>query len=155
MATPANGGPDPISEEEFRFVMPGRLEYREAARAFLSFVCERLSHRSGLSQDVGYRVISAFVEAYNNAVIHAYKGEREGPVEVELSVRPDRLRLRIIDEGAGFTPAAVPEPDLDALPEGGMGLFIMRSFMDNVEYTRDGDRNVLVMDKALEPRGDA
>ena len=149
-ALPADG--HPTDAELFRFLMPGRLEYRDAAKAFLAYVCERLVRKDLLAEDVGHRVISAFVEAYNNAVVHAYRDAPMGPVEVELHVNAKRLRLRIIDEGVRFKPDSVPEPDLDALPEGGMGLFIMRSFMDSVEYRRDGQRNVVTMEKALAPQ---
>jgi serine/threonine-protein kinase RsbW len=135
--------------EEFRFVTPGRLEYRDAAKAFLAYVCDRLVGRDAMPEDIGHRVISAFVEAFNNAVIHAYQGQVAGPVEVELSVSADRLSLKVIDEGVSFAPEDVPEPDLDALPEGGMGLFIMKSFMDHVEYHREDGRNVLTMEKML------
>lgn len=147
-ARPAHADSEP-EVEFFRFVMPSRLEYRDAARAFLAFICERLVRRDALPEDVGHRVISAFIEAFNNAVIHAYGGKCDGPVEVELEVSRSKLSLRVIDEGRGFKPEAVPEPDLDALPEGGMGLFIMRSFMDTVEYKRVHNRNVLTMEKAL------
>lgn len=149
MSPPPDSAAVPVGGEQFRFVMPGRLEYRDAAKAFLAYVCEQLVRREAIDEDMGHRVISAFVEAYNNAVIHAYKGAEVGSVEVNLEVTSDVLRLRVIDEGSSFAPDCVPEPDLDALPEGGMGLFIMKSFMDNVEYLRDGQRNVLLMEKSL------
>lgn len=140
--------------ERFRFVLPGRLEYRDAARAFLAYVCDRLSTQGSLPADVGHRVISAFVEAFNNSVIHAYRDREPGPVEVTLEVAADRLLVRVIDEGRAFVPDEVPEPDLDALPEGGLGLFIIRSFMDDVHYDRVDDRNVLTMGKSIEDDGD-
>lgn len=136
----------------FRFVLPARLEYRDAARAFLAFICEQLESRQALAGDVGHRVISAFVEAYNNAVIHAYHGLPPGAVgsiEVEMKVSKDKLLLCVIDHGKSFAPDNVPTPDLDALPEGGLGLFIIRSFMDQVRYERVGDKNVLTMEKIL------
>lgn len=136
--------------EQFRFVVPGRLEYRDAARAFLAYVCERLAGRGRLPADLGHRVISAFVEAFNNAVIHAYDGEATGSVEVEMEVHPSHLSVRILDAGRTFVPEQVPEPDLDALPEGGLGLFIIRNFMDRVDYRRQGDKNVLTMEKDLQ-----
>jgi anti-sigma regulatory factor (Ser/Thr protein kinase) len=137
--------------ERFRFVVPGRLEYRDAARAFLAYVCDRLAGRGRLPPDLGHRVISAFVEAFNNAVIHAYDNGDPGPVEVEMEVHEDHLCVRILDEGQTFVPEKVPEPDLDALPEGGLGLFIIRNFMDRVRYERSGDKNVLTMEKDLRP----
>jgi serine/threonine-protein kinase RsbW len=48
----------------------------------------------------------------------------------------------------------VAEPDLDALPESGLGLFIMRSFMDKVIYTA-GAPNVLSLTKHLMPQESA
>lgn len=134
----------------FSFELPARLEYRDAARAFLAFVCEQLAERGLLPEDAGHRVISAFVESFNNAVIHAYADAPGGPVRVELQVSPDRLVVRTTDFGAVFAPETVPEPDLDALPEGGLGLFIIRNFMDTVEYRREGEANVLHMVKLLD-----
>lgn len=136
-------------DEHFRFVLPGRLEYRDAARAFMAYVCEQLALKDALPIEVGHRVISAFVEAFNNAVIHAYKGVTPGPIEVEMFVTRDSLRVTVSDQGNTFIPENVPEPDLDALPEGGLGLFIIRNFMDHVGYARVGDRNVLTMEKVL------
>lgn len=135
--------------ELFRFVLPGRLEYRDAARAFLAYVCDQLSKEDKLPPDVGHRVISSFVEAFNNAVIHAYKDLEPGTVAVDMEVFEKLLRVKISDHGRTFVPDQVPEPDLDALPEGGLGLFIIRNFMDNVHYERVGDANVLTMEKRL------
>jgi serine/threonine-protein kinase RsbW len=136
--------------ERFRFVIPARLKYRDASRAFITFVCDQLAKEKALPEDVTHRVISAFVEAFNNAVIHAYKGTTPGPIEVEMMVLRDRLRVTVSDKGHVFVPDNVPEPDLDALPEGGMGLFIIRNFMDRVSYARVGDLNVLTMEKMLQ-----
>jgi serine/threonine-protein kinase RsbW len=149
-ASSANPRQGALDAEWFRFIMPGRLEYRDAAKAFLGHVCDRLVRKKAIPEEVAHRVISAFVEAFNNAVVHGYKGRPvAGAVEVELDVTRERLRLTVIDQGVSFKPESVPDPDLDSLPEGGMGLFIMRSFMDSVDYARDGDRNVLTMEKAL------
>lgn len=135
--------------ETFRFVVPGRLEYRDAARAFLAYVCGRLSASGRLPTDFAHRIISAFVEAFNNAVIHAYEGTAPGPVQVDLEVRQRVLSVQVSDQGRSFVPHEVPEPDLESLPEGGLGLFIIRSFMDRVHYARKDRRNVLTMEKDL------
>lgn len=148
-------GVEPLTEtEHFRFVVPARLEYRDAARAFLAYVCDRLVHRGEFPEDMGHRVISAFVEAFNNAVIHAYKDRPAGPVEVDLQVSPRALRVVVVDYGQTFRPDLVPEPDLDALPEGGLGLYIIRSFMDDVAYERVDHRNILIMEKRFNPTSD-
>ncbi len=139
--------------ELFHFRVPARLEYRDAARTFITHVCDQLVRKNNLPAELPHRVISAFNEAFNNAVIHAYRGRQIGPIEVELAVTTDTLRLRVIDEGHGFKVEAVPPPPLEggveSLPEGGMGLFIMRSFMDRVEFARDQHKNVVTMEKDL------
>ena len=62
----------------------------------------------------------------------------------------ETLTVSVSDQGDGFQPELVPAPDLESLPEGGMGLFIMRSFMDEVRYQRSLDgKNVLIMQKTL------
>jgi len=134
----------------FRFELPGRLEYRDAARAFLAHVCDHLAQRGQLPPDAGHRVISAFVEAFNNCVIHAYADMAPGPVEVELEVGEDALSVRVVDHGQAFSPDEVPKPNLAALPEGGLGLFIIRNFMDQVSYAREDGANVLTMIKRFE-----
>ncbi|MEL7367417.1 MAG: ATP-binding protein [Myxococcota bacterium] len=147
-------GIEPLTEtEEFRFVVPGRLEYRDAARAFLAYVCDRLVQRGDFPEDTGHRVISAFIEAFNNAVIHAYANSTPGPVEVDMRVSPSALRVVVVDYGDSFRPDLVPEPDLDTLPEGGLGLFIIRNFMDDVSYERVGQRNTLTMEKRFQMPG--
>lgn len=138
--------------ERFRFGVPARLEYRDAVRSFLTHICDRLAERGVLSPKDGHGVVSAFVEAFNNAVIHAYEGHAAGPIEVAMSVDPRALQVEVRDAGRTFVPEDVPEPDLDSLPEGGLGLFIIRNFMDDVRYERRGLQNVLMMRKRLEPR---
>ena len=149
-------GVEPLTEtERFRFVVPGRLEYRDAARSFLAYVCDRLVLRGDFPKDTGHRVISAFVEAFNNAVLHAYRDRPPGPVEVDMEVSPEALRVVIVDYGQGFRPDLVPTPDIDALPEGGLGIFIIRSFMDEVSFERVNESNVLTMEKRFRATSDA
>jgi anti-sigma regulatory factor (Ser/Thr protein kinase) len=48
--------------------------------------------------------------------------------------------------------APVPHSDPEGLAEGGYGLHIIRSFMSEVSYYQDGDRNVLRMTKKFHPQ---
>lgn len=78
-------------------------------------------------------VVSAFAEIYNNIALHAY-GRRDGHIEIAIAIEPDAMTVEIRDSGIAFDPSTVPEPDLDALPEGGMGLHIARAMLDEVAY---------------------
>ncbi|HEX7598493.1 MAG TPA: ATP-binding protein, partial [Polyangia bacterium] len=58
-------------------------------------------------------------------------------------------QISMEDFGASFDPAAAPVPELDAMPESGLGIYIMRSFMDEVTY-RAGRPNVLILSKRIQ-----
>jgi anti-sigma regulatory factor (Ser/Thr protein kinase) len=91
-------------------------------------------------------VVSAFGEAFNNVAIHGFRGQPPGSVDIEISWTEEQIVIQMSDSGRSFDPDAVPELALDDLPEGGMGIFIMRSFMDEIEYEA-GPPNVLRMVK--------
>ncbi|MFN8587751.1 MAG: ATP-binding protein [Candidatus Eisenbacteria bacterium] len=96
----------------------------------------------------------ALVEAVNNVVRHAYHGRAGGLVEVVFVAEPDRISLEVADEGEPMAPRPAPvidfDPDdLQALPEGGMGLYLIHSVMDSVEYHSHGGRNSLVMTRRI------
>lgn len=74
-------------------------------------------------------------EIFNNIAIHGYGGEGTGDVTLEMTIRGDRLVIVISDQGSAFDPSQVPLPELDALPEGGMGIHIARACMDELDYT--------------------
>ena len=89
--------------------------------------------------------VSAFSEALNNVLIHGGELVAE-EIEIEIEFGKDRLTIRLIDSGRSFDPRTVPAPDLDSLPESGLGAFIIRSFVDEIAYS-DGPPNVLSMTK--------
>ena len=125
-----------------RAILPGRLEYRDLAIRLVASAC-KLVPNSG--DDFGNEVVSAFSEALNNVVIHGGASPEE-EVEIEIDLGDDRLTLRLKDYGMSFDPRAASPPDLDALPESGMGAFIIMSFMDHVSYEA-GTPNTLSMTK--------
>jgi len=63
---------------------------------------------------------------------------------LEADIDRQRFRLCVEDEGEGFDPRRVANPldeeNLDALLEGGRGVFLMRCHMDGVEYNEKGNR---------------
>jgi serine/threonine-protein kinase RsbW len=142
-----------------RLHVPGTLRYRDLAVRVVSAACKLVEpptadgSRSPAKQDFDHQVISAFGEAFNNAAIHSYRGRPAGEVEIEVDVRDRAITIRIADYGKSFDLSNVAEPDLDALPESGLGIFIIQSFMDEVSYSRGsgegGARNVLSMTKFM------
>lgn len=131
---------------------PGLLPYRDVALRVVSASCKIASKLGGgthrPSKDFADQVVSACGEALNNIFIHGYRNLPPGEVVVEIDFEPKRLVLRILDDGHSFDPSLIPPPDLDGLPESGMGLFIIRSFMDVVTY-EPGRPNTLLLAKSF------
>jgi serine/threonine-protein kinase RsbW len=77
-------------------------------------------------------VLVAVGEICNNVIKHAYAGEPGHPIAIALSALPDRLVIDVEDEGAPYDPASYAPPDLETVPERGMGLFLVRRSVDEV-----------------------
>ncbi len=134
--------------------VPGMLVYRDLATRAVSAACKlAYATREGndppsskATMEFSHQVVSAMGEAFNNVVIHGYKGQTPGDVTVEIRTASDRLEIQMSDFGSSFDPSLVPTPNLDELPESGMGIYIMRAFMDVVTYT-PGRPNTLLLVK--------
>lgn len=105
----------------------------------------RVSSAANDDGEFKHLAVSAVSEAFNNVVLHAY-AERRGEIAIEIEPTPRALVVRLIDDGDSFDPAVVPLPELESLPEGGMGLYIMREAMDEIVYEA-GPPNVLCLTK--------
>jgi serine/threonine-protein kinase RsbW len=135
-----------------RLSVPGLLEYRDVAvRAVTSGT--RLLRPSTLTkpepateEEFSTQVISAVSEAFNNLAIHGYeRGASPGTIDIEMSSEGDFFTISLTDTGPAFDPEGYAEPP-EELPERGMGLFIIRSFMDELSY-RAGPPNRLTLKK--------
>ncbi len=137
-----------VRGQTIRATIPSSLEYRDLAMRLVASSCKLVPR----SVDRFYNeVVSAFGEALNNVVLHG-KVAPGSEIEIEIEPAEDGITIRVRDYGATFDPRTVPDPDLDSLPESGMGTFIMRSFMDEIDY-EGGSPNTLTMRKRL-PGGD-
>jgi serine/threonine-protein kinase RsbW len=72
-------------------------------------------------------------------------------VEVKLTTTPEGFGISVHDQGTGFNPNDVPDPtkDENILRTSGRGIFFMRNFMDEVEWSADpqGGTNVRMLKK--------
>jgi sigma-B regulation protein RsbU (phosphoserine phosphatase) len=123
----------------------------ENLNTVLDFVNTELEQR-GFNKDVQGKIEIAVEEVFVNIANYAYS-PGVGNAVVYISVT-DKTVIRFEDTGMPYNPLERPAPDLDKpLMErdiGGLGVFLVKKMMDNVEYTRVGNKNVLVMSKNRE-----
>jgi serine/threonine-protein kinase RsbW len=116
------------------------------------------AQKVGCDGRVLYDIQLAVDEACANVVDHAYEGAEAGDIEVSCGLEGQVLTVRVKDWGRGFDLGTVVQPDLQAPLEertlGGLGLFLVRQVMDDVEFRTDPDLgNELTMSKRLEIAG--
>jgi serine/threonine-protein kinase RsbW len=113
-----------------RLTIPAKAEYITLVRLALS----GLSQLRPLDDETLGDLKLAVTEACSNSVRHAYRDGREGAVQVNYELHPDRLVVEVCDDGEGFT-AAARAPSADgSLSEGGLGIAIIRELADELEF---------------------
>ncbi len=116
-----------------------------------------------LGSDDADAVELSLVEAINNVIEHGYQGEGGRDVQVLVGLSADEVVIEVIDHAAPMQPElldqatqdrfAFDESNLEGLPEGGMGLALIRMNMDAVEYRSAGGENHLWMVKRVASAG--
>jgi serine/threonine-protein kinase RsbW len=94
----------------------------------------RLAVECGFDEDEVMRISMAVREAAVNAVLHGNAYNPNKKVELEFETTGEDLIITIRDQGAGMDPAAIPDPlaPENLLKTSGRGIFLIRSFMDEV-----------------------
>jgi hypothetical protein len=131
-----------------RLTVPGTLRYRAIAVRVVAEAARLVSCSSltdpddPLAIDVRHpfdtAVVSAFAEIFNNVVIHAYARKGGGAIDIAITPGERELVIELADHGQPFDLEGVPklpsELDPDALPEGGMGIHIAKTMLDEMTY---------------------
>lgn len=78
-------------------------------------------------------------EAVNNAVLHGSKNDPKRWIEVEMEVTEQGLVIKVWDEGKGFPEGVLRDPrnPENLLKPNGRGIFLIRQFVDKVEFDKD------------------
>jgi len=88
----------------------------------------------------------AVEEAAVNICSYAYEIP-PGEITIRISRETEVVRIELVDVGVPFDPLAADAPDIKSELEnrevGGLGIFLIRRVLDEVHYSRSGDRNIL------------
>ena len=126
-----------------QIALPARLE---RLQAFLHMATQ-CAREQGLSDKKIHEIELVLEEALVNVFHYAYPG-KDGEVEVICRTDPGgRLIIETIDTGLPFDPLSLEDPDLtlDVAERkvGGLGVYLMKTLMDEVHYRREGNKNIL------------
>lgn len=137
-----------LPDEAIDLKVPASLGYRSLVIDAAKRICQRLGERGQLDGDAfEHATVSALGEAFNNIVQHSYADNSGGIVTIHFRIYREALEVELLDHGIGFDIKAA-NIQYPGVHESGMGLFIMHSFMDEVEH-RKGQPNRLRLKKFL------
>src|SRR6204780_3711613 len=97
-----------------------------------------VAQRAGFDEDDLMKIGMAVRESMVNAVVHGNRYNAHKKVRLLVAHAADRFTIRIADEGDGFDFEALPDPlaPENLMRTSGRGIFLIRSFMDDVQLRR-------------------
>lgn len=117
-----------------------------------NFVAKHAREFGFKKQDVA-DIRLAVDEAYTNIIKHAYKNDGNKSVDIELGYNSDTFWITLMDTGDAFDPRNYSKPDvrqkIKEKKRGGVGVYLIRKLMDDVEYNTKGSVNEIRMTKKL------
>ena len=126
-----------VDHAQFRLVIPSQTRYLN----LVTGLAKRASLVAGLDDAAAAKVSIAVDEAVTNVILHAYHGEGEHSVELELNFTGKALEIHILHSGQGIRADQLILPDpkeyIKHPRKGGLGLLLMSRFMDEVKFKED------------------
>ena len=127
----------------------------ENLRPVLAVAAEELI-ASGTETPLRQRFFVVLEELFNNAAIHAYKGQPSaGPVRLRIKAAQDYVELTVMDQGPAFDPTAYDDSErlrrLESFQPGGAGIFLVKTLSSSVAYRRDDGWNAVTAVLELPP----
>lgn len=101
-------------------------------------IAVQLAQNAGFEEDDLNKIAMAVRESMVNAVVHGNRYNSRKRVHLSVSKEPDRLLVKVGDEGDGFDYEHLPDPlaEENLLRNSGRGIFLMRAFMDEFVIRR-------------------
>lgn len=126
--------------------VPAQIDHLGDLRNFVT--------KAGRKHNFPANVVNAFKlcidEAATNIIKHAYR-DWEGMITLRVIVKKNSMTVILIDQGKYFDPSRVADPDLnryvDIGKKGGLGIFIMRKLLDEIDYQHTEEGNELRLTK--------
>ena len=88
-----------------------------------------------------------------NTINYGYSNGRVGTIEVNIETNSQTIYIEIKDDGDAFNPLENKLPDItlkiEDRPIGGLGIFIVKNYMDTFDYYYANNQNCTRLSKQL------
>ena len=120
-----------------------------ALAIFVGSICEDMRFDELTASGVRLAIEEAVVNVMN----YAFPEGVRSTILLEVNADDETLTFELRDEGVPFDPTATKEVDVDSLVKngvvGGLGIHLIRHYMDAISYERKDGQNVLTMRKKI------
>ncbi|MBR5748306.1 MAG: ATP-binding protein [Prevotella sp.] len=133
----------------WNLILPNDVQEVPQLATFVDEVCEAV----GMDMSTTMKMNLAIEEAVVNVMNYAYPAGTRGEVRIEAKSHESYVEFIISDDGTPFNPTEVKEADTTLSAEerniGGLGIFLVKHYMDKVKYKYVNGQNVLTLRKNL------
>ncbi len=114
---------------------------------------DSFAKRENLSRDVVFAAKLVLEELLTNTISYGYDDKSVHFIEIRLAVRGDQLIIGTVDDGLAFDPRTAKEPNIESSLKdraiGGLGVHLVKTLMDRVEYWHKDGKNHVTLRKRL------
>jgi len=115
--------------------------------------CEEIGQSIGISDKSMFEMNLALDELFTNIISYGFQDCQEHIIKVSITVEGDQLQMRIEDDGVPFNPLESETPDIQCGIEdckiGGLGIHLIKKLMDDIQYQRVANKNILVLKRKI------
>ena len=133
-----------VIKEEIQ--VPAQIEYLGELRNFVT----KAGRKHGFSDTIVNAFKLSIDEAATNIIKHAYR-DWEGTIKMRIVIKKNSMTVILIDQGKYFDPSRISDPDLNRYvnigKKGGLGIFIIRKLIDEIDYRHTEEGNELRLTK--------
>lgn len=126
-----------------QIIVPAQIGYLPVLRKFIT----RIASRYRFSKSEINALTISVDEACTNIIKHGYRDMSSGSITMNVQIKNDRLIVELIDRGTSFDPNQASDPNIahyiQTGKKGGLGIFIMKKFLDDIQYVTSGRANIL------------
>lgn len=140
-----------IGKQKFKLKISSITDNLEVIREFINSIATK----AGFNEEGADQIELAVDEACTNVIKHAYKFDTKRMLDISVFIDKEKMEIIISDKGSGFDPSKLQIPDLEKYVHeskmGGLGIHLMKTLMDEVNYSfNPGKRNQVSLIKYLE-----
>jgi len=140
----------PIKRQDITLELKNDLSELQSLTQAINEYCKSL----GFSSEILFALNLSLEEVLTNIISYGYEDEGEHLIVVSISRSHGRLEIEVEDDGRAFNPLEQEPPDtnapLEERPIGGLGIHLVRHYMDALDYKREDGRNILSMTKKID-----